>query len=183
MHSLARSLTISPTCLLTSAPNYSLTPLTHSSHCTPPSQVVIICIFALTNEFTRGQIGTAELQNKATRLLHSLQKISLKTIEAISHWREQLTRPFPFMFQRLNYILKILADNHVVSSSPLNQVLPMSLYDFPLCSHLPTPELFHQQLQASQGLAAYPLQVCRQTGLPPPHPTSNLLSCMLLHKG
>mmetsp|Transcript_16151 Transcript_16151/g.28627 ORF Transcript_16151/g.28627 Transcript_16151/m.28627 type:complete len:357 (-) Transcript_16151:222-1292(-) len=126
-------------------------------------EVVVICIFALINDFAKGDIGTIELQDHVTRLMHSLQRLSLKVVEAVDSWREPLTRPFPFMFQRVNYLLKIITDNHVLSSSPLSGVLPLNLYEYPLCSQLPTIGHFTKALRGKSGVIQAP-----KTNGPPP---------------
>jgi hypothetical protein len=120
-------------------------------------EVVVLCLFTVADEYASGSISTLELQRKAIRLLHSLQKLSLTIVEHIDRWREQLTRPYPFMFQKTNYLMKMIADNHLISSSALNQVLPLRLYDYPLCSHLPSLAMLTAEMQES-GFVTYPLQ-------------------------
>ena len=89
-------------------------------------EIIVMYVFALTHDFANGQLTTVGLQNKVVPLLCALQKVGLKIVEGILRWRQQLTRPYSFMFQGVNYLLKMLADNHLVATSQLSKVLSIS---------------------------------------------------------
>lgn len=120
-------------------------------------EVIVLCLLAVSEEYCNGEVSTVEFQRKAVRLLYTLQRLSLAVVQGVDRWREQLTRPYPFMYQGVNYLLKILADNHQLSMSSLNQVLPLRLYDYPLCSHLPSLSILRAEM-AADGFVTYPLQ-------------------------
>jgi hypothetical protein len=103
---------------------------------------VLHCIQERASEFGSGKISTLEVQTVVLQLLYLHQQVTAKIVDAITEWRSQLTRPYPFAFQGGNYLTKILADCAFIDRSELHSVLPLRLSQFPLCSNITSLSLF-----------------------------------------
>ncbi|KAJ9436822.1 hypothetical protein DIPPA_10340 [Diplonema papillatum] len=90
----------------------------------------------LAYNYTTKTVGTMEAQSKALALLYGLQQYTAKVLDAIAEWRALLTRPFPFVWNGVNYIMKVVGDCRFIDSSELKRVLPVQLAAHPLCSTL-----------------------------------------------
>eukprot|EP00759_Apiculatamorpha_spiralis_P015655 PhF_6_TR2227/c0_g1_i1/m.3734 len=99
----------------------------------------------LAMDFTRGRIATLEVQTKVLQLLWLHQQITLSIVEGIQEWRSLLTRPYPFNWNKQNYFLKILEDCTFIDTCQLNNILPLHLTQFPLCSNVTSLSLFAPQ--------------------------------------
>ncbi|RNF25867.1 uncharacterized protein Tco025E_01872 [Trypanosoma conorhini] len=62
--------------------------------------------------------------------------VTLSIVEAIFDWREQLSRPFPFVVGDENYLYRIVDDCSLLDSSLLGGVLRLRLSQYPLSSHM-----------------------------------------------
>ena len=107
------------------------------------------------------------------QLLYSLQRITLRIVEAIQQWRSRLTRPYAFEWRGINYIFKIIKDCQFIDTCDLNAILPLQLSTYPLCSNLSSLSLFGPQSIGSQepgqrqGIAiTYPMKVNKKTMIP-----------------
>eukprot|EP01064_Diplonema_japonicum_P002998 TRINITY_DN11970_c0_g1_i1.p1 TRINITY_DN11970_c0_g1~~TRINITY_DN11970_c0_g1_i1.p1 ORF type:complete len:303 (+),score=99.24 TRINITY_DN11970_c0_g1_i1:733-1641(+) len=107
--------------------------------------------------YSRNNVSSVDVQAQAFQLLYSLRQATLKVVELIVVWRERLTRPYPFIWNGINYMLRILGDCQFIDSSELSKVLPLQLTTHPLCSNLSSLSLFG-------GAANFPLKKKYTTG-------------------
>eukprot|EP01060_Flectonema_neradi_P018025 TRINITY_DN24841_c0_g1_i1.p1 TRINITY_DN24841_c0_g1~~TRINITY_DN24841_c0_g1_i1.p1 ORF type:complete len:349 (+),score=64.32 TRINITY_DN24841_c0_g1_i1:61-1107(+) len=82
------------------------------------------------------------LRTKALRYFYLLQSTTRDVVEAVKYWRQILTRPFAFVFNHQNYLIKIARDCRVIERSKLTNYLPLKLCSHPLCSNVPSLGLF-----------------------------------------
>eukprot|EP00760_Papus_ankaliazontas_P014872 PhM_4_TR16165/c5_g1_i1/m.24599 len=94
-------------------------------------------------DFTRGRLATLEVQTKVLQLLWMHQQVTTHIVEHITNdWRALLTRPYPFNWNGVNYMGKILEDCAWIDACELNNILPLHLSQFPLCSNVTSLSLF-----------------------------------------
>eukprot|EP01065_Artemidia_motanka_P034920 TRINITY_DN42903_c0_g1_i1.p1 TRINITY_DN42903_c0_g1~~TRINITY_DN42903_c0_g1_i1.p1 ORF type:complete len:363 (+),score=97.95 TRINITY_DN42903_c0_g1_i1:59-1090(+) len=87
---------------------------------------------------------SVEVRLAVSKRLYSLQQATLRTVDAVRHWRGLLTRPHAFVFRGQNYLLKVLRDNRVLAESALHAVIPVRIAEYGLCSDLPSLALFRE---------------------------------------
>ena len=85
---------------------------------------------------------SVSIRTKALRYIYLLQTVTITVLDAIKHWRAMLTRPFAFVFNQQNYIIKIVRDCRFIEQSALTDHLPLKLCSYPLCSNVPSLTLF-----------------------------------------
>ena len=83
-----------------------------------------------------------EIQAKTLRLVYILQQATMKVVDGIVRWRKMLTRPFGFMYEQQNYLLRIVRDSQAIEESSLARVLPLQTGAFPMCSNIPSLSMF-----------------------------------------
>ena len=83
-----------------------------------------------------------DLQAQALRLLHVYRQQTLGVAEAIVQWRSNLSRPFAFVHNRMNYLLKVAVDSTILQRGPLGELLPLQLPEHPLLANVPALNLF-----------------------------------------
>lgn len=97
---------------------------------------------AVAGELSKGKVTTLEAQTKVLQLLYAIQQATLNVVEGVQEWRALLSRPYPFEWRGVNYLVKILKDCQIIESSVLKAVLPLQLSTYPLCSNLSSLSLF-----------------------------------------
>eukprot|EP01006_Ploeotia_vitrea_P055860 TRINITY_DN68040_c3_g1_i1.p1 TRINITY_DN68040_c3_g1~~TRINITY_DN68040_c3_g1_i1.p1 ORF type:complete len:696 (-),score=64.88 TRINITY_DN68040_c3_g1_i1:1694-3781(-) len=90
----------------------------------------------------KGNFNRIDMQTSVFQWLFGLQQITLTVVEGIASWRKYLTRPFPFEWQGMNYLLKLHNDCRALDCGWLKTILPLKLTNFPLCSNLQSLSLF-----------------------------------------
>ena len=105
-------------------------------------EAVVKEITAKADEFAERKAATLDVQTRVLQLLHAHQEVTAKLIEAIQVWRSGLTRPYPFHWQGVNYIRKIVSDCEGIDECDLRTVLPLRLSQYPLCSNITSLALF-----------------------------------------
>lgn len=104
--------------------------------------VLVEDIMKLIGTFKSRAITTLEFQTAALKALYTHRQMTLAIVEDVFAWREALTRPFPFTYKGTNYFTKIIADCERIEGAGIEQVLPLRLSDFPLCSNVQAISLF-----------------------------------------
>ena len=99
-------------------------------------------ILKIADEFASKRLTTLDAQTQVLQQLYLHQQTTLKIVEGVFAWREQLTRPYPFQFKGQDYFLKILADCDFIDSCNLRSVLPLRIAEFPLCSNVASLRMF-----------------------------------------
>lgn len=99
-------------------------------------------LMATVKQFKARGLTTLQFQTSALHLLYQHRQITLTIVEEVFAWREGLTRPFPFTFKGGNYFTKILADCKTIDGAGIEQVLPLKMSEFPLCSNVQAISLF-----------------------------------------
>ena len=83
-----------------------------------------------------------DLQAQALRQLYLYREQTLAVVEAIVTWRANLNRPFAFVHQGRNYMLKINTDGARIDHGALGDLLPIQMVDHPLLASMPALNLF-----------------------------------------
>lgn len=99
-------------------------------------------LMATIRQFKGRELTTLQFQTAALHLLYQHRQITLAIVEEVFAWREGLTRPFPFTFKGGNYFARILADCKAIDGAGIEQVLPLKMAEFPLCSNVQAISLF-----------------------------------------
>eukprot|EP00906_Rhabdomonas_costata_P011576 RCo016502 len=134
---------------------------------------------AVAVDLSQGKVTTLEAQTKVLQLLYSIQQATLRVVEGIQEWRMRLTRPYPFQWRGVNYLLKILRDCQIIESSVLKTVLPLQLTAFPLCSNLTSLSLFgptysSDPVKGTTVAITYPMKMSKKQAVPQQSPEMQL---------
>ena len=121
---------------------------------------VLAKIKQLAFKYTTKTISTLDVQAQAFQLLYALQQATLHTIETIVQWRGTLTRPYPFIWKGVNYMLRVIGDCQFIDSCELSKVLPLQLTTHPLCSNLASLPLLGGGggVKGRPGSASFPMK-------------------------
>ena len=94
------------------------------------------------NSYANNRLTTLEVQSQVLQLLHDHQDVTWRLVEGVVHWRELLSRPYPFQVKGINCFFNILEDCKKMDAE-LHAVLPLRLSQFPLSSNVSALGLFH----------------------------------------
>ncbi|PBJ70725.1 hypothetical protein BCY84_18181 [Trypanosoma cruzi cruzi] len=75
-----------------------------------------------------------ELFDSFLRVLEEHHLVTSFLVEAISDWREPLSRPFPFVVSGENYLYRIMDDCSLLDASLLGSLIGLRLTEYPLGS-------------------------------------------------
>eukprot|EP00698_Gefionella_okellyi_P013087 TRINITY_DN3560_c0_g1_i2.p1 TRINITY_DN3560_c0_g1~~TRINITY_DN3560_c0_g1_i2.p1 ORF type:complete len:492 (+),score=100.05 TRINITY_DN3560_c0_g1_i2:418-1893(+) len=104
-------------------------------------------------------IDAGELGAEVGKVLGALRWVTVECTEAMLAWRHGLTRPYPFLWKGLNYMIKMLTDIDFIHTSDLGRLVTFAQANNPLL--LPTEPGGQRSRRALAGCSELQMQRIR----------------------